>query len=84
MEDIAPKGEVAVAEWAKFKDGMGKVDAWYAKNGRKGLFLLEETPSWGDIVYCHRQLPRLDEDSGGSFLRGIMAVGRTRRGVKGV
>ena len=50
MEDIAPKGEVAVAEWAKFKDGMGKVDAWYAKNGGKGLLLLEETPSWRDIV----------------------------------
>jgi glutathione S-transferase len=50
MEDIVPKGEVAVAEWAKFKDGMGKVDAWYAKNGGKGLFLLGETPSWGDIV----------------------------------
>ena len=50
MEDIVPRGEVAVAEWAKFKDGMGKVDAWYAKNGGKGLFLLGETPSWGDIV----------------------------------
>ncbi|KIM41198.1 hypothetical protein M413DRAFT_445896 [Hebeloma cylindrosporum] len=50
MEDIVPKGEVAVAEWAKFKEGMGKIDAWYAKNRGKGPFLLGETPSWGDIV----------------------------------
>jgi len=50
LEDVAPKGEYAVAEWAQFRDGMGKVDAWYAKNGGKGPFLLGETPSWGDIV----------------------------------
>ena len=50
LEDIAPKGECAVAEWAQFRDGMGKVDAWYAKNGGQGPFLLGETPSWGDIV----------------------------------
>ena len=36
-------------EWAQFKDGLGKVDAWYAKNGGKGPFLLGETPSSGDI-----------------------------------
>jgi len=49
LEDIAPKGEAAVAEWAKFRDGLGKVDAWYAKNGGQGPFLLGETPSSGDI-----------------------------------
>jgi len=50
MENIAPKGEAAIAEWAQFRDGLGKVDAWYAKNGGKGPFLLGETPSWGDIA----------------------------------
>ena len=50
LEDIAPKGEAAVAEWAQFRDGLGKVDAWYAKNGGQGPFLLGETPSWGDII----------------------------------
>jgi hypothetical protein len=50
MEDIVPKGKVAVAEWAKFKDGMRKVDVWHAKNSGKGLFLPGETPSWVDIV----------------------------------
>jgi len=44
LEDIAPKGEAAVAEWAKFRDGLGKVDAWYAKNGGQGPFLLGENP----------------------------------------
>ena len=50
LEDITPKGEAAVAEWARFRDGLGNVDVWYAKNGGKGPFLLGETPSWGDII----------------------------------
>jgi glutathione S-transferase len=50
IEDIAPKGEAADAEWEKFKDGLAKVDAWYAKNGGKGPFLMGEMASWGDIV----------------------------------
>jgi len=50
IEDITPKGEVAVAQWAKFEEGMRNVDAWYVKNGGKGPFLLGETPSWADIV----------------------------------
>ena len=49
MEDIAPQGDAAIAEWAQFRDGLGKVDAWYAKNGGQGPFLLGETLSWGDI-----------------------------------
>ncbi|KIM38462.1 hypothetical protein M413DRAFT_75837 [Hebeloma cylindrosporum] len=50
MEDVAPKGEAAVAQWAQFKNGLAKVDAWYAKNGGEGPFLLGKTPSWGDIT----------------------------------
>ncbi|KIM40954.1 hypothetical protein M413DRAFT_19076 [Hebeloma cylindrosporum] len=53
MEDMAPKGDAAVAEWARFKNGLDKVDAWYsAKTGavNGGPFLLGKTPSWGDIV----------------------------------
>jgi glutathione S-transferase len=50
LEDISPKGEAAVAEWARFRDGLGKVDTWYAKNGGKRPFLLGETPSWGHII----------------------------------
>jgi glutathione S-transferase len=50
MEDLAPKGEAAVAQWARFREGFGKVGTWYAKNGGEGPFLLGEKPSWGDIV----------------------------------
>jgi hypothetical protein len=39
IQDITPKGEAADAHWAKFKDGLGDVDACYAKNGREGPFL---------------------------------------------
>jgi len=47
---MAPRGDAAVAQWAKFRDGLGKVDALYAKNGGEGPFLLGKTPSWGDII----------------------------------
>jgi glutathione S-transferase len=50
LEEMAPKGEAADAEWAKFRNGLTKVDSWYAKNGGKGPFLLGETVSWGDLV----------------------------------
>ena len=50
MENLVPKDETAIAQWAQFRDGLGKVDAWYAKNSGQGPFLLGETPSWGDIV----------------------------------
>ncbi|KDR69176.1 hypothetical protein GALMADRAFT_77653 [Galerina marginata CBS 339.88] len=50
MEEVLPKGEKGVAQWAEYKAGLGKVDAWYVKNGGKGPFLLGETPSWADVV----------------------------------
>jgi len=50
MEEIAPKGEAAVVQWAQYKDGLGKMAASYAQNGGKGPFFLGETPSWADTV----------------------------------
>ncbi|CAA7271308.1 unnamed protein product [Cyclocybe aegerita] len=50
LEELLPKGEVAVAEWAKYRDALTEVDKWYAKNGGKGPYLLGETFSWGDLV----------------------------------
>ncbi|PPQ76738.1 hypothetical protein CVT25_000122 [Psilocybe cyanescens] len=37
-------------DWIKLKDGMSKIDGWYARNGGKGPYLLGEIPSWADIV----------------------------------
>ncbi|KAF8965876.1 hypothetical protein BDZ97DRAFT_1810125 [Flammula alnicola] len=48
LEDLVPKGENAVVEWAKYKDGLGKVDTWYAKSG--GPFLIGDAVSWADFV----------------------------------
>ncbi|KAF9479948.1 hypothetical protein BDN70DRAFT_878247 [Pholiota conissans] len=48
MEDLIPKGEEGVKEWAKYKEGLGKVDAWYAKTS--GPFLMGDTVSWADFV----------------------------------
>ncbi|KDR72407.1 hypothetical protein GALMADRAFT_253215 [Galerina marginata CBS 339.88] len=50
LEEVLPKGEEAVRQWAAYKDGLGTVDAWYSKNGGMGPFLLGETPSWADVV----------------------------------
>ncbi|KDR83248.1 hypothetical protein GALMADRAFT_89092 [Galerina marginata CBS 339.88] len=50
LEEVIPKGDQAVIQWAKYKDGMGKVDAWYTQNGGKGPFLMGETLSWADVV----------------------------------
>lgn len=48
LDEIKPKGEAAVALWGKFKEGLGKVDAWYAKND--GPFLMGDMLSWADFV----------------------------------
>jgi glutathione S-transferase len=47
LEDIVPKGDAAVEQWGKFKEGLDKVDAWYAKSG--GPYLLGDTVSWADF-----------------------------------
>lgn len=50
VEDIAPKGEKAVEEWAKLKAHYDKVDAWFAKTDDKGPFMMGDTISWADFV----------------------------------
>lgn len=48
LEDIAPKGDDAIAGWEKAKAGLGTVDTWYKKTN--GPFLMGETVSWVDLV----------------------------------
>ncbi|KJA18771.1 hypothetical protein HYPSUDRAFT_917542 [Hypholoma sublateritium FD-334 SS-4] len=48
LDDVLPKGDEAVTEWAKFRDDLGKVDAWYAKSG--GPFLMGSAVSWADFA----------------------------------
>lgn len=50
MDEMFPKGEQAVVEWAKVREAWTMVDGWYAKNGGNGSFLLGETLSWPDFV----------------------------------
>ncbi|PPR00407.1 hypothetical protein CVT26_009692 [Gymnopilus dilepis] len=52
MEEFTPKGEEGVAQWARFKEGLERVDAWYAKSS--GPFLLGDAPSWADFVVAAR------------------------------
>ncbi|KJA20279.1 hypothetical protein HYPSUDRAFT_189028 [Hypholoma sublateritium FD-334 SS-4] len=48
LEEIAPQGDEAVAEWAVVKAGWGTIDSWYIKSG--GPFILGDTVSWADFV----------------------------------
>ncbi|KAF9484206.1 hypothetical protein BDN70DRAFT_798310 [Pholiota conissans] len=48
LEELAPKGDLGVSEWARFKNDLGKVDVWYSKTN--GPYLLGDTISWADIV----------------------------------
>ncbi|KAF9474176.1 hypothetical protein BDN70DRAFT_885101 [Pholiota conissans] len=48
LEEMTPKGALGDAEWAKFREGLGKVDVWYSKTS--GPYLLGDTISWADIV----------------------------------
>ncbi|KAJ3517323.1 hypothetical protein NLJ89_g584 [Agrocybe chaxingu] len=50
LEELVPKEEVAVAEWAKYQNALTEVGKWYEKNGGKGPYLLGDTLSWGDLV----------------------------------
>ncbi|KAF9478093.1 hypothetical protein BDN70DRAFT_913847 [Pholiota conissans] len=48
MENLFPKGDAAVAEWAKLREALGKVDVLYSKTS--GPYLMGDTLSWADIV----------------------------------
>lgn len=48
LEEIAPQGDEAVAEWAAVKAGWGTIDSWYIKSG--GPFIMGDTISWADFV----------------------------------
>ncbi|KAF9531771.1 hypothetical protein CPB83DRAFT_868076 [Crepidotus variabilis] len=50
LEDVPPKGQDKVREWAKLKDNMGVVNEWYCMSGNPGPFLLGETASWADFL----------------------------------
>jgi len=52
MAELIPRGEDAVAQWAKVEEELAKVDGWYASNGGKGPFLMGEVISWADLVVC--------------------------------
>ncbi|KJA20278.1 hypothetical protein HYPSUDRAFT_167279 [Hypholoma sublateritium FD-334 SS-4] len=48
LEEIPPKGDDAVAQWAKVEAEWGTIDSWYKKSG--GPYILGNTVSWADFV----------------------------------
>lgn len=59
FDEIMPQGEEAVAMWARLKEAMGKIDAWYTVSSEevvestrkeKGPFVGGEWPLFADVV----------------------------------
>jgi len=49
LEDVVPVGNERIEEWAKFREGLNKVDQCFAKTDAKGPFVMGDTISWSDI-----------------------------------
>jgi glutathione S-transferase len=49
LEEMATVGEERAAQWAKFRDGISKVDECLAKTDTKGPFVMGDTISWADF-----------------------------------
>ncbi|KAH9480870.1 Glutathione S-transferase-like protein ustS [Psilocybe cubensis] len=51
LEDLIPKGEKRVTEWAKVKLGLDKTDKWFKEaEENNGPFIMGATPCWADFV----------------------------------
>ncbi|KAH0585732.1 hypothetical protein J132_04283 [Termitomyces sp. J132] len=50
LEDIAPKGERAVEEWAKVKAAFDVIDGWLEKEKENGSYILGQEPVFVDFV----------------------------------
>lgn len=44
-----PVGKERIEQWAKFQEGMSKVDECVAKTDAKGPFIMGDTISWADF-----------------------------------
>ena len=49
LEEVVPVGAERAAEWAKFRDGMSKIDECLGKTDSKGPFVMGDTISWADF-----------------------------------
>ncbi|KDR69407.1 hypothetical protein GALMADRAFT_272014 [Galerina marginata CBS 339.88] len=49
LEELLPKGDKAVTEWAKVQAGFNEAAVLFAKNGGKGPFAMGETISYADV-----------------------------------
>ena len=49
LEEMVPVGEERVVQWAKFRDGMSKVDECLGKTDTKGPFIMGDMISWADF-----------------------------------
>lgn len=49
LENLSPKGEEDVVEWAKLKDGFGKFDEWIRANGEGSVYLMGDALCYADM-----------------------------------
>jgi len=49
LEEMTPVGAEKIAQWAKFREGLSRVDESLAKTDAKGPFVMGDTISWADF-----------------------------------
>ena len=49
LEQTTPVGAEKIAQWAKFREGLSRIDECLAKTDAKGPFVMGDTISWADF-----------------------------------
>ncbi|KAJ7704786.1 hypothetical protein B0H17DRAFT_1038560 [Mycena rosella] len=49
LEDLTPKGEEDIAQWAKLKEGFGKMNEWIHASGEGSAYIMGDAPCYADI-----------------------------------
>ena len=49
LEEMTPVGAERAAQWAKFREGMSKIDECLGRTDAKGPFVMGDTISWADF-----------------------------------
>ncbi|KAJ7704839.1 hypothetical protein B0H17DRAFT_1326369 [Mycena rosella] len=49
LEELTPKGAEDVVQWAKVKEGFGKMDEWIGASGEGSAYIMGDAPCYADM-----------------------------------
>ncbi|KAJ7696235.1 hypothetical protein B0H17DRAFT_1131029 [Mycena rosella] len=49
LEELTPKGAEDVVQWAKVKEGFGKMDEWIGASGEGSAYIMGNAPCYADM-----------------------------------